>query len=178
MKQCKYCGQYKPETEFRYSRGRSTLRCKVCRLEYKRELYQRSDRYRKNDNARTEKRRVSLHPSGLTYGRVDELRKKFKLTPESYFALRATQDRRCAICRDPLLDSPRGAHVDHCHNTMAIRGILCVSCNTGLGGFKDDPARLKAAIQYLEGRTDEVIDTSAGGMDLRRTPDNCSLHEE
>lgn len=178
MKRCKYCGESKPETEFRYSRGRSTLRCKVCRLAYKRELYQRSDRYRKNDNARAEKRRVSLHPSGLTYGRVDELRKKFKLTPESYFALRATQDGRCAICHDPLLDSPRGAHVDHCHDSMAVRGILCVGCNTGLGGFRDDPARLKAAIRYLEGRSDEVVNTSPGRMDLQRTANGGALHEE
>jgi hypothetical protein len=27
--------------------------------------------------------------------------------------------------------------------------LLCHTCNIGLGGFKDDPALLRAAIRYL-----------------------------
>lgn len=39
--------------------------------------------------------------------------------------------------------------VDHCHTRGHIRGYLCPPCNLGLGHFKDDPERLRAAIQYL-----------------------------
>lgn len=52
----------------------------------------------------------------------------------------------CDICheqaREPL-------HLDHDHATNALRGFLCQGCNHGLGHFRDDPALLWAALQYL-----------------------------
>src|SRR4051794_3974714 len=51
----------------------------------------------------------------------------------------------CAIC-----GSAPAAHVDHDHETGAVRQLLCFNCNGGLGQFKDDPAALRAAADYVE----------------------------
>ena len=40
--------------------------------------------------------------------------------------------------------------MDHCHKTKKIRGLLCHTCNSGLGMFKDNIEYLKNAIKYLE----------------------------
>jgi hypothetical protein len=57
------------------------------------------------------------------------------------------QDHLCALCRGQF--GEKGFHVDHCHESLKVRGLLCVNCNVGLGCFQDDPERLRAAIEYL-----------------------------
>ncbi|MCP4994783.1 MAG: hypothetical protein GY934_13530 [Gammaproteobacteria bacterium] len=39
--------------------------------------------------------------------------------------------------------------VDHCHRTHAIRGLLCRTCNSGIGLLKDDPTIVAKAAAYL-----------------------------
>lgn len=59
------------------------------------------------------------------------------------------QHATCAICQTDHWGK-KGPCVDHDHATGKIRGILCGSCNQGLGRFSDDPTRLRAAAAYLE----------------------------
>lgn len=77
--------------------------------------------------------------------RLQSRRYDWKLTQEEWDALVQKCDGRCTICRQP---SSR-LDVDHCHDTGRIRGLLCPTCNRGLGQFKDDPRRLLSAIPYL-----------------------------
>lgn len=72
----------------------------------------------------------------------------YGLTREELRLLLAQHD-RCAICQSPNWGK-KGPQVDHCHVTGRVRGILCLNCNNGLGRFHDDPARLRAAADYLE----------------------------
>jgi hypothetical protein len=69
----------------------------------------------------------------------------FGLTPEDLDALIASQGGVCAICRDAEPE-----HIDHDHESGQIRGVLCGPCNMGLGLFKDQPVRLRAAAAYLK----------------------------
>ncbi|MFE5535310.1 endonuclease VII domain-containing protein [Streptomyces sp. NPDC056492] len=58
----------------------------------------------------------------------------------------ADQGGLCCLCLRAL-----AVHVDHCHKTGRVRGVLCFNCNTGLGLLKDSPDRILRAAEYLEG---------------------------
>ena len=85
-------------------------------------------------------------------GRVRDrvLRKKYGISAEQFDGMLQQQGSRCAICQT---DQPNGKynvfHVDHCHDTARVRGLLCYECNVGLGKFGDSVDRLSRAIDYL-----------------------------
>lgn len=67
----------------------------------------------------------------------NRLLKKYGLTNGSYNQLLASQGNKCTICtRNPGLTT---FHVDHCHSTNKVRGILCHQCNWYLGLVDADP---------------------------------------
>jgi hypothetical protein len=68
---------------------------------------------------------------------------------EAFNQLFQEQEGRCAVCRKEF-ESSMDTHVDHCHKTGAVRGILCKGCNHGLGNFADSTERLLAAVSYLK----------------------------
>lgn len=79
------------------------------------------------------------------------LKKKYNITPEEYEHRLAQQGGVCACCGG---DTPGGNsryfHIDHCHQTEAIRGILCSRCNTGIGSLGDTAVGVRKALEYLE----------------------------
>jgi hypothetical protein len=77
--------------------------------------------------------------------RSKHLKERYGVTEEQVAALIAEQNGMCAIC----LDRP-AEHVDHDHETGEVRGILCFTCNVGLGNFRDRPDLLDKAVHYLE----------------------------
>lgn len=130
---CTHCREIKPTTEFYPSKTAASGRhpwCKPCTRAYNREYIKRNP---EANAARARKSRIKAI-YGITWQQRDQMI--------------ADQDHRCAICREPFTDS-KTTHQDHCHKSDKLRGILCYSCNTGLGNFKDSPQRLAAAIEYL-----------------------------
>lgn len=81
--------------------------------------------------------------------RAGKLRRAYGITVEEYEELLDRQDGVCAICKGTNVDSRR-LHVDHCHRTNKVRGLLCFRCNTLLGAGNDDVDLLQAAAEYLE----------------------------
>jgi hypothetical protein len=73
--------------------------------------------------------------------------RRFRRTQEFQDMLHA-QDNRCAICKELQRDE-RKLLVDHDHLTGVVRGLLCRNCNHALGKFRDDPALLLRAANYL-----------------------------
>ncbi|WP_338120071.1 endonuclease VII domain-containing protein [Streptomyces sporangiiformans] len=52
----------------------------------------------------------------------------------------------CVICpKAPAI------HVDHCHETGRVPGVLCFNCNSAIGKLGDDPDAVRRAAAYLEG---------------------------
>lgn len=85
--------------------------------------------------------------------RISWIKTKYGLTVEQYDAMIHAQSGQCAICGGSLEDT-RKTHIDHCHSTGQVRGVLCHACNVGLGHFKDDVDVLARAINYLQKTVD------------------------
>ncbi len=90
----------------------------------------------------------ACRPCRSLVGRRDHLRRSYDLSEGDVDALREAQDGKCAICR-----TAPAVHVDHDHVTGKVRGMLCFSCNAALGHFRDDPAVLRRAADYLDRQT-------------------------
>ena len=78
------------------------------------------------------------------------LRRTYGMSIEEWEMMRDDQNNRCAICSNSFGASAKNCHVDHCHDTGDVRGLLCSNCNVGLGMLRDSPDLMLKAVQYLK----------------------------
>ena len=78
--------------------------------------------------------------------------KRYKIDINTFHKIYNDQNGKCAICADEL--DLENCRIDHDHNTEKVRGILCVSCNTGIGLLQDSPDILANAVNYLRKNND------------------------
>ena len=76
--------------------------------------------------------------------KFDQLIRKYNIDIEYYLSVN-----NCQICDKEFDRSIKEPHVDHCHDTGEVRGILCRNCNQMLGGARDNIKTLAKAIEYL-----------------------------
>lgn len=148
MKFCNACGETKPLEDFyTYQGAKGRLprsQCKLCV----------NKRGAKNQKGRwatpEEKARKAEYRRRCREENSAKLRrggwKRQGINPdlaEQYFL---AHDGKCEICGS---QSEQVLHVDHCHDTNKIRGMLCRTCNLGLGNFKDSKDLLSKAVAYL-----------------------------
>ena len=161
---CSTCRYWLPDDKFyrrnqpannKYRRGRS-YHCKVCdrtqskaRYEQDAEARREYARQYRKENPDFDKRT----PAAKEYNWRQQSMKKYGITVAEYDAMFERQKGLCAICGQPEAANRDGEAfrlaVDHDHGTGKVRGLLCASCNNGLGRFGDDPERLMAAAAYL-----------------------------
>lgn len=84
------------------------------------------------------------------YEKEYHLKTTYGITLDEYNEMLTAQNGVCAICEEEQQGS-RPLFVDHCHASTRVRGLLCHSCNLGLGAFRDRPELLDAAKEYLGG---------------------------
>jgi hypothetical protein len=149
MHKCTRCFKKKDTSKFgndiRKKYGKKS-RCKQCEKEvraiyyneYREEINAKINEYKKKNPEKT-KSTLLKHWYGIDINQYNELL--------------VNQNNKCAICRT---DKParfgrisKSFHVDHDHKTKKVRGLLCSSCNQGLGYFKDSTTLLQRAMEYL-----------------------------
>ncbi len=119
------------------------LRNRESILRYKREWYHRNRdemlKYWKKYNSENKQRR-----------RWIVTRCKYGVTESTFNSMLTSQDGRCAICDVEFTKAQkRLPHIDHCHDTGRVRGLLCHKCNAGIGFLQHSPKILVDAIIYL-----------------------------
>jgi hypothetical protein len=132
-KTCSRCGEVKPPTEYHNKTRRDgtpgkVARCRSCECELKKLRY---DPVKHRDRT---------------------IRTKFGITSADYDEILKSQGNECAICGTTEFKYSRGRrpHIDHCHETGKVRGLLCGHCNLGIGQFFDNVSLLERAITYLK----------------------------
>lgn len=139
-KQCRKCLEVLPVDKFdKHTRSADGLqsKCKPC-------AKQLSYHYRRTDGGLVR----------FVVARRKNHLSRYRITPEEYDRMLLEQDGLCAICQRPETERRKGIlkklAVDHCHNSGAVRGLLCSACNHAIGKLQDSPAILRRAAEYLE----------------------------
>jgi len=142
MKTCTKCKEEKLVNNFYRKRAASDglfSYCKVCEgNRVKKYWSENKDKWRKTRRLSNNNYRWKHN-----YG-IDFCTKKYNEMFEQ-------QNGCCKICNTHQSKLNRSLHVDHCHKTKEVRGLLCSGCNTGLGLFIDNKEFLLNACKYLKG---------------------------
>jgi hypothetical protein len=138
VKRCARCREVKPLEEFhrqtKASDGRQSW-CKPCAARGSREDYAKH----------------KASPQRLAFKRNKEYRRLYGITLADYDEMFAAQDGVCATCGSPDPGVKHDhLHVDHCHETGRVRGLLCRRCNSVIGYVHDNPDTLRRMADYLE----------------------------
>lgn len=117
-------------------------KCKVCVAAY-------LTRYRKANHSKVLMISRRYEVANKSKIADQKLRSKYGITLVQKVDMFQRQSGKCAACPF-VFASVSSAHVDHCHITKKVRGLLCSSCNLTAGKAKDDPVRLRSLATYLE----------------------------
>ena len=160
MKICSCCKELKESNCFyKQNSAEDGLdpRCIPCSKKSKKETYKKT---KEKAQLRTDRWKNSNKQNVSKHNKRYDIKKRFGLTLEEYdlISLRfwTEQNGCCAICGFEATSYGKATakdkntlHLDHCHKTGKIRGLLCMKCNSALGYFGDSSDTLYKAYIYL-----------------------------
>lgn len=156
-KRCSKCGNDLPLSAFYQRTGAKSHHsaCKVCERAMAKDWYERN---KDKATAKVKEWRQQNSDAVKQY-RADnrqkhyrqEIGRKYGVEPSWFDEQLQRQGNACVCCKRQFQWGGKQTtpHVDHCHDTKAIRGILCNRCNTVLGLCEDDDKLLSALARYL-----------------------------
>lgn len=160
FKTCQHCKALKPLTAFNREVVRHDglrRRCKTCDAAHVTE-------WRRNNLDKAAKLQKEWRQKNPNRSADYSLRKNYGIELGTYDKMLAEQEGRCAICGttapggQPRKDgTPARFHVDHCHDSGKVRGLLCHNCNVGIGNMRHSKEILEKAIAYVKNQPNEDV---------------------
>ena len=127
--------------------------CKVCRIEKNiSDFYTGRNDCKDCRNSAARRIRIDEPERYARYKkRANEYRKesRYGITQEDFNNMLVEQNNVCKICSNEF-KSTKDTHIDHCHKSDIVRGLLCNNCNMSLGQFNDNIDIMDNAIKYLQ----------------------------
>lgn len=153
QKECSKCEKTKAISLFYKVAGgkRPRPECKSCTNSYHK-------KYRNTESGKTATRKARdvyhASPDNRLTNKQNKQQwarfKKYNITKVDFDIMLTAQRGKCKICPKLHKEVRNGLVVDHDHKTGKVRGLLCDSCNRGLGFFFDSEESLNNAANYLK----------------------------
>lgn len=134
FKTCPACKESKPHGDFNKSIARADglqTECRICKASRDKKYHEKN-------------RDKIIERKSRPENRLNRKAKQYGISSQELSDLIISSSGLCQICKEKP-----GTHIDHCHETNKVRGILCTQCNVGLGMFRDNPKFLQSAGNYL-----------------------------
>lgn len=131
-------------------REKNKDRQRQYRIKRKKEREEANKRYDSTDNGK--ERRLTYRKKRVESGKAFEyhIMTKYKLSIADYNRMKDQQNNSCKICFVEFVDR-RSTHIDHCHKTGAVRGLLCPRCNMLVGCIETGANLVSRAEKYIRG---------------------------
>lgn len=154
MKTCSKCKLEQELNGFHKDKSRSDglhSICKICHSNRVKTKRRTDPEWRKKQKETSRQYKINNPDKYKRSIRNWTLKNKYSITIEEYEDLLEKQNGGCAICErnDSGVSWSKNLHVDHCHTSGKIRGLLCQPCNVSLGQMSEDIDLLYRAIEYL-----------------------------
>lgn len=116
--------------------------CKACSSEYSKS-YRAANRERVRNNISTW---VKSNPEKCSErARRATLKRRYGMSVADYDLILKDQEGMCKICGES-----KRLYIDHCHDSGIVRGLLCASCNIGVGHLEKSGDFVQKALDYIK----------------------------